>query len=63
MTSSENIHETITRMRRRLLEIDALIARFEREQIEPDRIPVHVVAGNKNELHLIRLCRRTRRDG
>ncbi len=63
MTSSETIHETITRMRRRMLEIDALIAQLEREPIERTRIPVHAEDRTTRHLRLVRLCRRTWRDG
>ena len=59
MTSSEKIHETIARMRRRVLELDALIARIE-QQIERERIPVHE---NTTQREPVRWCRRTRRSG
>jgi hypothetical protein len=39
MTSPETIHETITMMRRRVLEIDRMIARIQRE-----RISMHAVS-------------------
>lgn len=54
MTSSEKIDETIAKMRRRLLEIDALIAQIERGGVS-------VRAKNvTNQLHPVSLCRRTR---
>lgn len=42
MTSPKNIHETIARMRRRVLEIDTLIASIER-----GCIPAHVIGEGK----------------
>jgi hypothetical protein len=66
MASTEKIHakihETITRLRRRVHEIDALIAQLEPGHIERGRIPVTAKAGDR-PLRPVRLCRRRRRDG